>query len=231
MSNNSGQSHGNDSGKNRQKFQNYVVSTSRRPECLSEQVSTTITTSGPMEPKSCQPVFITFLDGFTWLTTGSHQAVKSSRCTQQEPNGTQQCHRPAASLRAPRGKLAAYHTVIIHILWAKIFRLPSLKQVSFLKTGGHPICRHNTPSRTLKIHEKWLGLLNEGSTRGESSNPVSHRPVDNKQNIRNVSFFPNLFEKKMNEWITFIHSIFSRQRLILGKKATLINKTIFLEME
>ena len=31
---------------------------------------------------------INFLDGFTWLTTGSYQAVKSSHCTQQEPNGT-----------------------------------------------------------------------------------------------------------------------------------------------
>ena len=84
-----------------------------------QQISTTITTSAPTEPKTSQPVFITFLDGFTWLTTGRYQAVTSSRCTQQELNGTEQCHRPAASLQAPRGKLAAYHTVIIHILWAK----------------------------------------------------------------------------------------------------------------
>ena len=37
--------------------------------------------------------------------------------------------------------------------------LPSLKLVSFRKTGGHPVCRHNIPSRTLKIHENDLVRL------------------------------------------------------------------------
>ena len=83
---------------------------------------------------------------------------------------------------------------------------------------------------TLKIHEKWLGLLDEGSTRGQNSNPASRRPVDNKQNIQNVSFFPNLFEK--NEWMNNIHhSFFFTAKTNTRKKETLIHKTISLKME
>ena len=33
------------------------------------------------------------------------------------------------------------------------------KQVSFLKTGGHPICRHNTSSRISKIHENDRAII------------------------------------------------------------------------
>ena len=112
--------------------------------------------------------------------TSSYQAVKSSRCTQQEPDGTEQCHRPLASLWAPSGKLTAHNTVTIHILQANYSVLPSLKQVSFLKTSDHPISRYNTPSRTIKIHEKWLGPLDEGSTCDQRSNPASRRHDDNK---------------------------------------------------
>ena len=101
-------------------------------------------------------------------------------CKQNKPNGTGQCHKPSAHPLAPKGKLAAWNTVTVHIFIGNSFILPSLKQVSFLKTGGHPICRHNTPSRTLKIHEIWLSLLDEGSTRGQRSNPASRRPVANK---------------------------------------------------
>ena len=57
--------------------------------------------------------------------------------------------------------------------------LPPLKQLYFLKTAGHPIHRHNTPSRTLKMHEIWLGPSNEWSMCGQHSNPALCRPVNN----------------------------------------------------
>ena len=70
--------------------------------------------------------------------------------TQQEPNGTEPCHRPSASLRAPSGKLAAHNTVTIHILRASYSVLPSLKQLSFLKTGGHPNLQIQHPLQDTK---------------------------------------------------------------------------------
>ena len=144
-----------------------------------------------MEPKSWQLVFITLLDRFTWPTTGSYQAVKSSRCT-QEPNGTKQCHRQSASLRAPEESWQP--TILAPSTF--VLSLPSLKQVSLLNTGRNPIHRHNTPSTTLKIHEKWLGPLDEGSTSGHHSNPVSHRPVVTKRK------YSKCFKRKVNfGWI------------------------------
>ena len=63
--------------------------------------------------------------------------------------------------------------------------------------------------REIEIHEKLLGPLDRGLTRGQCSNSAPRRSVVNKQNIQNVSFFHNFFEN--NEWM--IHSfIFPRKK-------------------
>ena len=144
-----------------------------------------------MEPRSCQLVFITLLDRFTWPTTGSYQAVKSSRCTQQEPNWTKQCHRQSASLRAPEES------------WQPTLLAPSTFYLVY-----HPWSRCHywiqveTPSTDITplqdTKNSWKnGLVDSMSDpRGQHSNPVSHRPVVTKRK------YSKCFKRKVNfGWI------------------------------
>ena len=78
--------------------------------------------------------------------------------------------------------------------------LPSLKQVSFLKTGGHPISRHNTPSRTLKIREimKYDSVCSIRDVHMASIQMPRRADLSlTKQSIKNVSLFPNFFDNKL----------------------------------
>ena len=59
------------------------------------------------------------------------------------------------------------------------------------------------PSRTLKSNEKWLGLLDEGSTHGQRSNPASRKPVDNKKTFKMfqlLHFLQKQFDGKFDQW-------------------------------
>ena len=118
------------------------------------------------------------LGGFTWLTKlwnclteniKIHVALVSFLSHQPAPGPSEKSRQPTKLTQSTFD----WHEHISQ----------SLKQVSFLKTSGHPICRHNTPSRISKMDEIWPGLSNKGSSCGQHSNSALCRPVNSKSKL------------------------------------------------